>query len=125
MMMVRGIRGAITADANTADAIMDATTEVLSEIIRLNGVQQDEVASILFTTTPDLTAAFPAKAAREMGWQQVALMGFQEMDVPNGVKLCIRVLVHWNTTKQLSDLEHVYLRGAQVLRPELTVPRQK
>lgn len=124
-MMVRGIRGAITAEANTAEAIIAATSEVLSEIIRINGVEQDDVASVLFTTTPDLTATFPAKAARDMGWQQVALMGFQEMDVPNGVKLCIRVLVHWNTTKPLHELEHVYLKGAQILRPELSLPRRK
>jgi chorismate mutase len=125
MMMVRGIRGAITAEADTAEAIIEATQEVLNEIIQANGIQEDEVASILFTTTPDLTAQFPAKAARDMGWSQVALMGFQEMNVPNGVKLCIRVLVHWNTTKHLSELQHVYLRGAAVLRPEHSGHRTK
>ncbi|XWX04789.1 chorismate mutase [Aggregatilineales bacterium SYSU G02658] len=125
MLMVRGVRGAITADANTAEAIHAATTEVLREIVRLNGIQPEDVASVLFTTTPDLNAAFPAKAARDMGWHQVALMGFQEMDVPDGVKLCIRVLVHWNTTKQQHELEHVYLKGAVSLRPELSTPRKK
>jgi chorismate mutase len=125
MVMVRGVRGATTADANTAEAIHAATTEVLQEIIRLNGIRQEDVASVLFTTTPDLTAAFPAKAARDLGWHQVALMGFQEVDVPDGVKMCIRVLIHWNTDKQQHELEHVYLKGAASLRPELGFTRKK
>jgi chorismate mutase len=119
-MMMRGIRGATTIEKDTTPAILEATTELLQEIIRVNGIHEEDVASVLFTTTQDLTACFPAKAARDMGWQQVALMGFQEMNVPNGLKMCIRVLVHWNTTKSHHDIEHVYLRGAVVLRPDLS-----
>jgi chorismate mutase len=124
-MTVRGIRGATTVEEDTASAILEATTELLSELIAANGIQEEDVASVLFTTTPDLTAAFPAKAARDMGWHQAALMGFQEMNVPNGVRMCIRVLIHWNTSRHISELEHVYLRGAVVLRPELGAPRSK
>lgn len=118
-MMVRGVRGAITVEANTAPAILAATREVLQQLIELNGIQEDEVASILFTTTPDLSACYPAKAAREMGWRQVALMGFQEMDVPDGLKHCVRVLIHWNTEKPQHAIQHVFLGGAVALRPDL------
>lgn len=118
-MMVRGVRGAITVEADTAPVILAATREVLQTVIETNGIEETDVASILFTTTPDLTACFPAKAAREMGWRQVALMGFQEMDVPDGLKMCIRVLVHWNTTKAQDEIKHAFLGGAVALRPDL------
>lgn len=120
MMKVRGIRGAITVTEDTEPAILEATRTLLEAIVTANGVEEDDVASILFTTTQDLTACFPAKAAREMGWNQVALLGFQEMNVPNSVNLCVRVLVHWNTTKPHSEIVHVYLRGAESLRPDLS-----
>jgi chorismate mutase len=119
MMMVRGVRGAITVEEDTAEAILEATDEVLRVMIESNGILEDEVASILFTTTPDLTACFPAKAARNMGWRRAALMGFQEADIPEGLKLCIRVLIHWNTTKGMDDIQHIFLRGAVALRPDI------
>jgi chorismate mutase len=119
MMMVRGVRGAITVEEDTTEAILEATDEVLRFMIEENGILEDEVASILFTTTPDLTACFPAKAARNMGWRRVALMGFQEADVSEGLKLCIRVLIHWNTTKGMDDIQHIFLRGAVALRPDI------
>jgi chorismate mutase len=119
MMMVRGVRGAITVEEDTAEAILEATDEVLRVMIESNGILEDEVASILFTTTPDLTACFPAKAARNMGWRRAALMGFQEADVSEGLKLCIRVLIHWNTTKGMDDIQHIFLRGAVALRPDI------
>lgn len=118
-MMVRGVRGAITVDANTATSILAATREVLQAVIEANQIEEEDVASILFTTTPDLTACFPAKAAREMGWRQVALMGFQEIEVPDGLKMCIRVLVHWNTTRSQQQIKHIFLGGASALRPDL------
>lgn len=118
-MMVRGVRGAITADENTTEAILEATTEVLEALIALNGMQEHELASVLFTTTPDLDACYPAKAARNLGWRQVALMGFQEANVPDGLKMCIRVLIHWNTDKEIHEIKHVFLRGATALRPDL------
>lgn len=119
MMMVRGIRGAITVDENTAESILDATDEVLRVMIETNGIVEEEVASVLFTTTLDLNACFPAKAARNLGWRRVALMGFQEVDVPEGLKMCVRVLIHWNTTKNIDDIQHIFLRGAVALRPDI------
>lgn len=118
-MMLRGVRGAITVEENSEDAILDATHELLTALIESNGIEEHEVASVLFTCTADLTAAFPARAARELGWRGVALMGMQEMPAQQGLPRCIRVLVHWNTDKGLEELEHRFLRGAQVLRPDL------
>lgn len=116
---MRGVRGATTVDVNTTDAILEATEEVLVTMIENNQIVEEDVASVLFTTTPDLTACFPAKAARNLGWRQAALMGFQEIDVPNGLKMCIRVLIHWNTEKEIGEIKHVFLRGARALRPDL------
>ena len=118
-MMVRGVRGAITVHENTAEAILNATEEMLKWLIEANDIREEDVASILFTSTPDLNAAFPAKAARNMGWRHVALMGFQEIDVPEGLKMCARVLIHWNTDKTNLELKHAFLRGASALRPDL------
>ncbi len=119
MAFIRGVRGAITVETDSEAAILEATTELLKTIIEANTIFEDDVASVLFTTTPDLTACYPAKAARDLGWQQVALMGFQEMHVPTGLKMCIRVLIHWNTPKAQRNIQHVFLRGAAVLRPDL------
>jgi len=118
-MIMRGARGAITVAANTEESILEATEEVLRAMIEANDIQEEMVASVLFTTTPDLTACYPAKAARNIGWSNTALLGFQEIHVPTGLSMCIRVLIHWNTGKSLEDVEHIYLRGAQVLRPDL------
>lgn len=115
----RGVRGAITAEHDTAEAILQATGELLQAIIDANQIVEDDVASILFTTTPDLTAAYPARAARDLGWRRVALMGFQEMDCADGIPRCIRILIHWNTSRTLDDIRHVYMRGALALRPDL------
>lgn len=119
MMRVRGVRGAITVEENTADAILAATRLLLDELIRANGIVEEDVASAIFTTTPELTAAFPAKAARDMGWTQVALLGAQEMAASNGIPMCIRVLLHWNTEKALDEVVHVYMREAEMLRADL------
>lgn len=119
MLKCRGVRGATTVEADTAEAILDATRELLEEIILVNRIAEDDVASVFFTTTPDLTAEFPAKAARALGWRRTALMGSQEMDVPHSIVRCIRVLIHWNTEKPLDQIRHVYTRGALVLRPDL------
>ncbi|MCY3906914.1 MAG: chorismate mutase [Anaerolineaceae bacterium] len=117
-MMLRGLRGATTANENTEEAILRATRELLTTMIETNGVRENEVASILFSSTSDLTAAFPARAARDLGWEKVAFMGTQEMDVPHGLDRCIRVLIHWNTVKGITGLQHIYLHGAKVLRPD-------
>lgn len=118
-VMVRGVRGATTATDNTPEAVLAATTELLRIMIEANGIREDDVASVFFTTTPDLTAAYPARAARELGWKRVALMGMQEMNVPGGLGLCIRVLIHWNTARTLDEVQHFFLHGAEVLRPDL------
>lgn len=117
-MMLRGLRGATTVEANTEEAILGATRELLTMMIEANGVRENEVASIFFSSTSDLTAAFPARAARDLGWYKVALMGAQEMDVPQGPDRCIRVLMHWNTVKGITNLRHIFLHGAKVLRPD-------
>ena len=115
----RGIRGATTVDHNSAGEILEATRELLARIVEENGVAVEELASVFFTATPDLTAVFPAAAAREMGWQQVALLDAQEIPVPGSLPCCVRVLVHWNTRKPQKEIRHVYLRGAAKLRPDL------
>ena len=118
-MKFRGVRGATTADANTPEAILRATRELLQQMIEVNSIQEEDVASILFSTTPDLNAAYPAKAARELGWTQVPLMGFQEIDVPGGLDRCIRILIHWNTTRRQDEIRHIFSKGATCLRPDL------
>jgi chorismate mutase len=114
----RGIRGATTVEVDSADAILEATRELLSHIVEVNGLAADDVASALFTVTPDLAAAFPARAAREMGWRNVALLDAQEIPVPGSLPRCVRVLIHWNTVKTQAEVRHVYLRGAAALRPD-------
>jgi chorismate mutase len=119
-MPVRGIRGATTASANTRDAILHATRELLSEMLRLNGIVAfDEIVSVLFTTTPDLTATFPAEAARELGMNLVPLLCASEIDVPGTLGRCVRVLLHVNSAKSQAEIVHVYLRDAKSLRPDV------
>lgn len=118
-MMFRGVRGATTATANTPEAILSVTIELLREMIRVNAIEEEYVASVIFTTTPDLNTVFPAQAARDFGWHRTALLGCQEMDNPKGVPRCIRILIHWNTPKKLDEITHVYMHGAERLRPDL------
>ncbi len=120
-MRFRGVRGAITVDANTEQAILDATLELLRAIIRMNEVDADDVAGVLFTVTPDLSAAFPAEACRRLpGWTHVPLMCAQEVPVPGALPRCVRILMLMNTTKTAAEVRHVYLRDAERLRPDLT-----
>jgi len=118
-MQVRAIRGAITVPENTKDAILEGTRELLNEIINRNNIKQDDIISIIFSMTNDLNAVFPAVAARELGLTDVPLMCSNELDVPGSLKSCIRVLLHLNTDKANSEMKHVYLRNAVVLRPDL------
>ena len=115
-MKVRGIRGATTAESNTKEAIVQATKELLEELIEANDIEADDVASAIFSTTPDLNAEFPAVAARQLGWTYVALMCGHEMSVPDAQTLCVRVLVLINTEKSPQELSNIYLRGAKNLR---------
>lgn len=118
-MWLRGVRGATVATENSKDAIVEATRQLLLKIVELNGIEHEDIASAFFSTTPDLTAEFPAIAARQIGWTDTALMCMHEMSVPNGLKLCVRVLVHWNTTKRADEIRHIYTNGAEKLRPDL------
>jgi chorismate mutase len=116
--MVRGVRGATTAEANTREDILTATRELLCLMIEANHIQPEDVASAIFTTTIDLDADYPALAARALGWHDVALMCMHEMNVPQGLKHCIRILLHWNTEVAAQDVKHVYINGAVNLRPD-------
>jgi len=122
-MPVRGILGATTADANTPEAIVDATRELLDELIRLNVLDRDEVCFAYFTTTLDLDAEFPALAARRMGWTGVPLLCGNDMVVPGpnprSVPRCIRILLLYNTDRAQSEMRSAYLRGAQAIRADL------
>ncbi len=117
-MICRGIRGATTSAANTAEDILEATEELVKVLIQLNDIAPDDIASAVFTTTPDLTAWFPALAAREFGWTEVPMICTHEMAVPGSLQKAVRVLVHVNTTRRASEMRHVYLKGAKQLRPE-------
>jgi chorismate mutase len=117
-MRCRGVRGATTVAENTPEAILEATSELLAELMRANGLRIEDVASAFFTTTRDLNAEFPAVAANRMGWNDVALLCGHEMDVPGSLAMCLRVLLHVNSEKSPEDIRHVYLRGARALRPD-------
>lgn len=116
MQACRGIRGATTADANTDEAIYSATRDMLQELINLNGINQEQVVAAYFTVTSDLNAAFPAAAARQLGWNNVALMCSTEIPVPDSMGRCIRVMILYNTEKSQDDIVNVYLKGTDVLR---------
>ncbi|MCL4826617.1 MAG: chorismate mutase [Caldilinea sp.] len=120
-VVCRGVRGATTVMRNEREEILKATRELLALMIHLNDIQPEDVASAIFTTTPDLNAAFPATAARQLGWLDVPLMCSHEIDVPGSLGMCIRVLIHWNTSKLQRDIQHVYLKEAQSLRPDKTI----
>jgi chorismate mutase len=124
-MALRGVRGAIVVKEDTAEAILAATTQLLEAMLVANpALTPEEIASCFFTVTPDLSAEYPAKAARQMGWIEVPLICAQEMAVAHGLKRCIRVLIHWNTNVSAAEIEHVYLGEAAQLRPEWEFPRR-
>jgi chorismate mutase len=118
--LIRGVRGAITVDQNTEEEIINATEELLVKVIEENQIQPDSVASVFVSTTADINAAFPAKALRKFeGWTYVPVMCMQEMPVPNSLELCVRIMMHVNTTQSQDEIIHVYLKGAKILRPDL------
>lgn len=116
--VLRGLRGATTAAANSREAILEATAELLRALQEANGFHPDDVESAIFTSSPDLTAEYPARAARLLGWTGVPLLGAAEVAVPDGLRRCIRVLLHFYTTKPQRELKHMYLREAAALRPD-------
>lgn len=117
----RGIRGATTAAANTAEDILEATTELVVALVRLNDLRPEDIASAVFSTTPDLNATFPALAAREVGWTEVPLLCTHEMAVPGALDHAVRILLHVNTTRSAAEIRHVYLRDARQLRPDWAI----
>ena len=122
-MACRGVRGAITCDANTREAVLEATLQLLALMIRHNGIEAPDVASALFTTTQDLDAEFPAVAARRLkGWNQVPMMCYHELDAKHSLGMCIRILIHWNTEKTSAEITPIYAKGAQKLRADLPMP---
>jgi chorismate mutase len=116
---VRAIRGAVCVDANERDAVLDATTELVTEVMTRNGLLPDDVISVVFTATPDLTAEFPALAARKTGFQDVPLLCATEIDVPGAMPRVVRLLMHVETPLTRGQLQHVYLRGAAALRLDI------
>jgi len=118
-MLTRGVRGATTIEANSPESILDATRELLAAMLKANDLDVEYVASAFSTVTPDLNAEFPAIAARNMGWNTVALLCGHEMNKPGALPMTLRVLLHVNTEKAAREIKHVYLRGARVLRPDI------
>ena len=116
MTVCRGIRGATIAEANTAEAICKATGTLLADLVEANSIVERDVAAVYFTTTPDLNASFPAAAARQMGWNNTALMGGIEVDVPGSLDRCIRVMILVNTDLEADQLVNLYQNGTDVLR---------
>lgn len=120
-MVVRGVRGAITVTENSEQQILDATRELLLEIVRINEIMPEDISGVFITSTTDLNATFPAKAIRYIeGWEMVPLMCSQELEVPGSLPLCIRLMVFTNTHKLQHEMNHVYLRDAVRLRPDLS-----
>ena len=113
---LRGVRGATTVETNNASSIKNATKELLTEMLKVNKIETDDIAATFFTTTKDLFDEFPAVAARDMGWKTVPLLCSHEMEVPSGLKKCIRILILWNTEKPQNKIKHPYLKEAVNLR---------
>ncbi len=118
----RGVRGATTVPLNDRTLILGRTRELLLAMAEANDMEVEDIASIFFTTTRDLNAEYPALAARELGWYDHALLCAHEIQVPGSLDRCVRVLLHWNTAKPLTAIKHVYIRGAESLRPERSLP---
>lgn len=118
--MVRAVRGATTVELNNADEIIAETGELLKKIIEENNIKVEDIISVFFSVTRDIDAAFPAVAARRLGWTDIALICTNEIDVPGSLQKCIRILIHFNTDKKNSEINYVYLKEARSLRPDLS-----
>ncbi|NLB52623.1 MAG: chorismate mutase [Syntrophomonadaceae bacterium] len=118
-MLVRGIRGATTVAEDKKELVLEAAYELLLKIQQENDFNPEDIVSVLLTVTPDIKSVFPAEARKRLGWDLVPLMCFQEIPVENALPLCIRVLVHFNCDKKQSEINHVYLKNAVVLRRDL------
>ena len=118
-MLVRGIRGAITVEINTKEEIIEKAKELLVTLKKENDFKIDDIVNVFFSATPDLNAAFPAQAARELGWDRVPLFDMQEIEVSGSLSKCIRALIQINCQKSQTEIKHCYLRGAEILRKDL------
>ena len=118
-MPVRAIRGAVQVDADEREAILEGTTDLVSEVMTRNDLVPDDVISVLFTVTPDLTSEFPALAARKIGFQDVPLLCATEIPVPSALPRVVRLLMHVDTDRSRPEIQHVYLRGAAALRLDI------
>ena len=118
-MFCRGIRGATTVEHNDRESIIEATTELLQLIVERNELDLEDIVSAIFTMTEDLDAEFPALSARSIGWRAVPLMCMREIPVPGSLQSCIRVLLHVNTTQSGAEMQHIYIRDAVSLRPNI------
>jgi len=116
---VLAVRGAIQVDADDRDQILEATAELVTEVMTRNALTTDDVISVIFTATPDLTAEFPALAARKLGFHEVPLLCASEIDVPHALPRVIRLMAHIETDRPRTDVQHVYLRGATALRVDI------
>ena len=116
--MLRGVRGATTVEQNDREQILSRTAELLTELVNANAISTEDIGAVIFASTPDLPAAFPAAAARRIGWDSVPLFGTQEIDNPDGVPQCIRVLILWNTDTPQTAVRHLYLHESARLRPD-------
>ena len=117
--MLRGVRGATTVTANNREEIFERVTELLAAIIQENKISLEDIGAVIFSSTPDLTAAFPAAGARKLGWTEVPLFGTQEIECPDALPLCIRVLILWNTEVGQQNIRHIYLHDAVCLRQDI------
>ena len=124
-MSCHGMRGATSVGENSERAIIAATRTLLERMVSANGIATEDIASVIFTTTPDLDAAYPARAARDLGWTDTPLLGAQEIDVPNSLPRCVRVLILWNTDRSIDQITHIYLGAAAALRPDLVRAEEK
>lgn len=119
-IVCRGVRGATTIEKDSPEEIFAATEELLKRMLESNQIQPEDIASVIFTTTPDVTSEYPAVAARKLpGWSDMALLCTHEMAVPQGLKKCIRILLLWNTGKTASEINHIYIKEAVNLRPDI------
>lgn len=120
VIMLRGVRGATTVTANQCEEIFERVAELLAAIVRENAMNTEDIGAVIFSSTPDVNAAFPAAGARKLGWTQVPLFGTQEIECPEALPLCIRALILWNTDTCQQDIKHIYLHNAAVLRQDIT-----
>jgi chorismate mutase len=123
-VVCRGVRGATTIEKDSREAILAGTEELLHLMLESNQIHCEDIASVIFTTTPDVISEYPAVAARKLpGWRDMALLCSHEMAVPHGLKKCIRVLLHWNTSKAAHEIKHTYIKEAVNLRPDIVTPQ--